>query len=101
GPEVIMKAVSILILLLLSTSYAAAQAPLTALEERPYRDKVPAVARGERSFKIEPAYLLKHMLAGHDAKLTITISAPASNAPFLELRGMPKMKSRDSVDKFQ
>src|SRR6185295_17173570 len=51
-------------------------------------------------FTIEPSYVLAEMTAGHDARLTITITAPSSGSTFLELRDLPVITSQDAVDKF-
>jgi len=96
----LISALLLLVLLLLPIDKAPAQTPITSSDEKTYTDKVPPVQKGERSFTIEPSYVLKEMTAGRDAKLTITVKAPGSASGFLELKDLPVVTSQDAADKF-
>lgn len=95
-----ISAILLLMLLLLAIDKASAQTPITSLDEKTYTDKVPPVQKGDRSFSIEPSYVLKEMTAGRDVKLAITIKAPGSGSAFLELKDLPVITSQDAADKF-
>jgi len=100
-----MKSISALLLLILlvvlGVNRAVAQASLASLDAKTFTDNVPPIQRGDRSFTIEPSYVLKDMTAGHSVKFTITITAPSTGSDFLELRSQPVMTTQDSADKFQ
>jgi len=96
----LISAVLLFVLLLLATGKAPAQTPITSLDEKTYTDKVPPVQKGDRSFSIEPSYVLKEMTAGRDVRLTVTIKAPGSGSKFLELKDLPVITSQDAADKF-
>ena len=96
----LISALLLLVLLVLATAEASAQPPIASLDKETYTDKVPPVQKGHVSFTIEPSYVLAEMTAGHDARLTVTITAPAPASGFLELKGVPVITSQDAVDKF-
>ena len=91
----------LLVLLVIAIEEASAQPPMASLDTATYTDKVPPIQKGDRSFNIEPSYVLKEMTAGRDVKLTVTISAPTSSSGFLELRDLPRITSQDAADKFR
>jgi hypothetical protein len=96
-----MKVLSVLLLVLV-IGEAAAQSPIASLDKGTYTDKVPPIQKGDRSFTIEPSYVLSEMTSGRrDVKLTVTITAPSSGPGFLELRGVPVITSQDAAGKFQ
>ena len=100
-----MKLISALLLvtlLVIAIDKADAQPAIAALDKTTFTEKVPPVQRGDRSFTIEPSYVLTDMTAGRrDVKLTITITAPTSGSEFLELKRGPVITSQDAADKFQ
>jgi hypothetical protein len=100
-----MKLLSFVLLLaplVFAIDKASAQSPISSLESLTYTDKVPPVQKGNRSFTIEPSYVLSEMIAGRrDARLTITITAPSSGSGFLGLKGVPVITSQDAHDKFE
>src|SRR5215203_511879 len=91
----------LLVLLVIAVDKASAQPPIASLDKATYTDKVPPIQKADRSFNIEPSYVLKEMTAGRDVKLTVTITSPTSKSGFLELKDLPVIKSQDAADKFR
>ena len=79
-----MKSISapllLILLVVLCVNRVMAQASLASLDAKTFTDNVPSIQRGDRSFTIEPSYVLKDMTAGHSVKFTITITAPSTGS---------------------